>query len=517
MLATTLLVAPLRADAGAADCYPRCGAPEPMFQLAESYETYRAKREAAREQRRLLEAKARERRESERAADRKLRNLQRKLREGELERKRTKYGYGRYRPVDDGQAGAHCMYGKEGELIYAPEGASCDPVKGSPSPAPAAVDPALTQGCAAGDCKNGHGTYVWSDGSRYVGGFRDGLQHGQGSLAFRNGASYVGGWERGKRTGTGTAIFPDGRVKAGRWKDNRYLGVDESDGGLVAIEWPDLSRPAAPVGGGEHDYAVVVGIQDYAHVAKIPGAQRNAVDWYRYLVKTIGVPSDRVALLLDEDATREEIQLAVEDASRRIGRKGRLWFVFIGHGAPSTGGDDGLLVGFDAQQKARSLAARSLRRSDLIEALEESRADQIHVVLDACFSGRSGSGEQLVAGLQPLVVTSSAPTTDDRITLMTAAASDQYAGPLPGANRPAFSYLVLGGLRGWADGDGDGRVDAGELHDYAERTMRSTIRGRRQTPTFVGEEALRLGRSAREAGPDVAEIVVGAQTAGQGR
>ena len=33
-----------------------------------------------------------------------------------------------------------------------------------------------------------------------------------------------------------------------------------------------------------------------------------------------------------------------------------LWFVFIGHGAPARDGQDGLLVGFDAQQKARSLS-----------------------------------------------------------------------------------------------------------------------------------------------------------------
>jgi uncharacterized caspase-like protein len=156
------------------------------------------------------------------------------------------------------------------------------------------------------------------------------------------------------------------------------------------------------------------------------------------------------------------------------------------------------LIGFDAQQKVRSLTARSIKRSDLIEILERSRAAQINVVLDACFSGRSGEGEQLVAGLQPLVVTSSEPTSDERRTLMTAAASDQYAGPLPAARRPAFSYPMLGGLRGWADEDADVRVSAGELHPHTAKTMRSTIRGRRQTPTFVGEDEARLGRSAKE-------------------
>ena len=42
---------------------------------------------------------------------------------------------------------------------------------------------------------------------------------------------------------------------------------------------------------------MIVAIEDYAHVAKVPGAQRNAVDWYRYMVRTRGIPADRVSLL----------------------------------------------------------------------------------------------------------------------------------------------------------------------------------------------------------------------------
>jgi hypothetical protein len=130
------------------------------------------------------------------------------------------------------------------------------------------------------------------------------------------------------------------------------------------------------------------------------------------------------------------------------------------------------------------------------------------VVLDACFSGRTPKGEQLVAGLQPLVVQASAVATDPRTILLTAAGSDEYAGPLPGAARPAFSYLALGGLRGWADGDHDGRITTGELHGYVTQTMRALVRDRRQRPTLVGDEGRRLVKSGREDGPDIAKYVV---------
>ena len=61
--------------------------------------------------------------------------------------------------------------------------------------------------------------------------------------------------------------------------------------------------------------------------------------------------------------------------------------------------------------------------------------------------------------MRTLVEDRRAPT---NVTVLTAATADQVAGPLPGAARPAFSYLVLGGLRGWADSDHNGRVTAGE-------------------------------------------------------
>jgi len=33
--------------------------------------------------------------------------------------------------------------------------------------------------CIEGDCNNGYGTFTWTDGAKYVGEFKDGLQHGQ--------------------------------------------------------------------------------------------------------------------------------------------------------------------------------------------------------------------------------------------------------------------------------------------------------------------------------------------------
>jgi len=269
--------------------------------------------------------------------------------------------------------------------------------------------------------------------------------------------------------------------------------------------WPDLSKPARATGGGAQDSAVIVGIESYFAVPGVPGAKANADEWYDYLTQTRGVPPQNVKLLTNSDATREDILGAAGQAARQAGSKGTLWFVFVGHGAASSDGKDGLLIGVDAQQKAESLQARSVRRGELLTALAGSPAGSIRVVLDACFSGRGPNGESIAPGLQPLVTVAAVGALDPRMAVLTAAKGNQFAGSLPGAERPAFSYLVLGGLRGWAAGP-DGKVTAGSLWSYTKNALAATLRGRDQTPDLLGSEGAAMGASAGEMGPNLAAL-----------
>jgi formylglycine-generating enzyme required for sulfatase activity len=270
--------------------------------------------------------------------------------------------------------------------------------------------------------------------------------------------------------------------------------------------WPDLSSPPKAIGGGERDAAVIVGAENYLKVEHVPGAKQNANDWQAYLTGTLKVPADRVTLLLDDDATNDAIRQAAVEKAAQVGPDGTLWFVFIGHGAPSKDGKDGLLVGIDAQQKASSVYSRSFSRNELLGILAKGKQAKTVVLIDACFSGKSSSGQALVAGLQPLLTMRALPMgIDSRTILMTAARSDQFAGPLPGGDRPAFSYLALGGLRGWA-ANAEGQVTASSLVDYIRGAL-SLSRDRTQTPELSTPEtaAVVLGKG-REAGPDLAKI-----------
>lgn len=275
--------------------------------------------------------------------------------------------------------------------------------------------------------------------------------------------------------------------------------------------WPALDTAAAGDKIGARDAALIVAIENYDYIPGVEGARSNAIAWERWLKDTLGVP--HVKLMIDREAkhgwTRGKggsaaavgVLKAVSQMSSLVQPKGKLWFVFIGHGGPSADGKDGLLLGADVEQKADSFESKGIPvQGALLPAL--AKAPQAVAVLDACFSGLDNSGARLVPGLQP-ALHAQISATPRGLTVLTAAKADQFAGPLPGAPRPAFSYLALGALRGWADHDNNGAITADEVQRYTRAKLLTLVTGRTQEPELVGEGALVLARGAREAEPQM--------------
>ncbi len=272
---------------------------------------------------------------------------------------------------------------------------------------------------------------------------------------------------------------------------------------------PDLSKaPAGLVRDGAADVALIVAVEDYAFLPDVPGARANALAWESYL-RARGVGT--VKVLLDRNATRLEMLDAATALAAMRGGSGKAWLVFIGHGAPGKD-DHGALVAMDAQQTAGSLQAYSVGQKELIGALGANDGAPVVAVIDACFSGATAAGA-LAPGSMP--VRPVEVLVPDRSTVLLAAGSSEYAGDLPGTGRPAFSWLVLGGLRGWADLDDSGEVTGAEVESWTRRQLIEVVNGRQQTPRTEGVRELILARG-REAAPDLVALVRGAPSAPRG-
>lgn len=272
----------------------------------------------------------------------------------------------------------------------------------------------------------------------------------------------------------------------------------------VAADWPDLTKAPSGSGSLSNDVALVIAVEDYWKLPDVPGARANGEAWTAYFrSRGIGL----VKTVYDTEATKEDMLAAAEIVRGRRRDGGTAWLVFVGHGSPGDG--TGALVGADASGTASSLENRALPQSALLDALGAGEGLPVVAVIDACFSGTSASGRLTGEALQPVrPVTVKASTA----TVLVAARGDQYAGPLPGLDRPAFSWLVLGAMRGWGDTDGNGTVSAQEALDWTSDRIAEHVSTRRQEPSGAGELSRPLARGSEPA-PDLAALVGGARSA----
>ena len=71
---------------------------------------------------------------------------------------------------------------------------------------------------------NCQGAFLWPDGEKYVGEFRDDKRSGQGTFTWTNGETYVGEFRDNKRNGEGVRYSASGTVlEQGFWKDGELV------------------------------------------------------------------------------------------------------------------------------------------------------------------------------------------------------------------------------------------------------------------------------------------------------
>jgi formylglycine-generating enzyme required for sulfatase activity len=113
--------------------------------------------------------------------------------------------------------------------------------------------------CKKGDCTNGHGTYIYPDGSTYVGQWRDQQFDGQGTFTYSDGCVYIGEWKKNQRSGKGSFSRPNGAKYQGQWKNDMFDGEGTyfyPDGSLYVGHWENNMRtgPGIYTAANRHQY-----------------------------------------------------------------------------------------------------------------------------------------------------------------------------------------------------------------------------------------------------------------------
>jgi len=84
-------------------------------------------------------------------------------------------------------------------------------------------------GCISGDCENGYGAYIWPNGDKYEGEWKDGKMDGQGTFIFPIGEEHKGGFKDGKRHGQGITK-KDNNIAVGEWINDNIQQINFTSG-----------------------------------------------------------------------------------------------------------------------------------------------------------------------------------------------------------------------------------------------------------------------------------------------
>jgi len=270
----------------------------------------------------------------------------------------------------------------------------------------------------------------------------------------------------------------------------------------------DLPGIEAPLRSGREspgDSAVVVGIEVYPFLKlDVPYAQRDAGAFESLALYTLGIPASRVQLL--SGPTSAEMEKALKQAGDETGPDGTVYVYFAGHGASTSDGRH-MILGADVPLDADLFDDRGLTL-DRIQQLAGRGGAATVLLVDACYAGVSRAGDSLAAGSRR-VIPNYHLQARARSTVWTAAGPDEVAGPLDAVQHGAFSYLAIGALRGWADGELDGRRDGEVTTQEADLFVRRALKEaglRSQHPSLIGEGAVLTSGRNLEGAPDLTAL-----------
>lgn len=214
--------------------------------------------------------------------------------------------------------------------------------------------------------------------------------------------------------------------------------------------------------------AIVIGINDYINASPLKFAVSDAKAFADLLVKNFKFVEDDITLLLDDDATNENIiSEYMSFANSGIDENGRVLLYFAGHGytIPSRRGEVGFLVPYNGNtQKISSLIRwdQLTRNSDLIPA------KHMLFLMDACYGGLAitrAISPGATRFLKDMLMRFSRQ-------VITAGKADEVVsdsgGPLPGHS--VFTGHLLEALNGKAK-DADGVITANSIMSYVYQNV----------------------------------------------
>jgi len=326
------------------------------------------------------------------------------------------------------------------------------------------------QDCNKNYCARGRGIYRYPDGSKYIGDFKNGDPKGDGICYYVNGDKYKGGWSNHAPNGEGIYTYASGRVIAAMWKNGqpkRRLDAIYENNANMAVAVDNSSQVKI--------WSVVVGVSTYDHMPALRFTDDDAYRFYAFLRSPEGgaIPDEQIKILIDEDATRNNILGALRSTLLKADENDVIVFYYSGHGL------EGSLIPVDYDGFNNQIMNQEIKR-----IFEDSRAKHKVIFSDACYSG------SLLAMKSPLnqmmkKYYQSFENTNGGLAFLTSSKSEEVSLEDGGLRQGIYTHFLIRGLHGEADRNGNKIVTISELFNFVKDRVRQYT-GNVQTPVLTG-------------------------------
>ena len=256
----------------------------------------------------------------------------------------------------------------------------------------------------------------------------------------------------------------------------------------ASISFDRLNPIGKPALKNKDAIALIIGIGSYENIIDAAYADKDALMFRDYAAEKLGIPESRIKTLINEDADIGEVLLGIRKWIRRSTKpdKTDVFVFYAGHGIATATGEAYILP-YDGRPEVDLLDRTALLQKELFAEIDKANPRNVTIFLDACYTGKARTGEVLMAdaNYRPIAIRPIDDGMPDNFTLITASSGDEFSGPLEEAKHGLFSYFLMKGMEGDADSNQDGRITAGELHQFVkENVLRQSAD--KQTPELQG-------------------------------
>ena len=176
--------------------------------------------------------------------------------------------------------------------------------------------------------------------------------------------------------------------------------------------------------------ALIIGISDYEKIsAKAIYADNDAKMFYDYAKFKLGIPSQNIKELINNQAGESDILLSIKDWISRMSKMNEsdVFIFFAGHGMTSVENNEMYIIPYDSSP--RLLEDTAISKNRLLDELTNLKPKSVTIFLDTCFSGSTRENDTLLAA-RPVSIVPKDLIIPDNFLIFSAASFDEIAIPL---------------------------------------------------------------------------------------